>query len=95
VIIKKKSTDSGIFIVLLLETNKKKKKCQIGMETPSPGGYTLKGRWITAHCEQNEFRAIKDINNCLTRKLIYLMGDSTLRQWIYYLPKVVKSMFQF
>ncbi|XP_076781176.1 NXPE family member 2 [Arvicanthis niloticus] len=72
--------------------NKQKKKCQIGMETPFPSGYTLKGRWITAHCEQNEFTAIQDINNCLAKKLIYLMGDSTLRQWIYYLPKVVKTL---
>ncbi|XP_031201410.1 NXPE family member 2 [Mastomys coucha] len=74
------------------KTKTKRKKCQIGMETPFPGGYTLKGRWITAHCEQNEFREIKDINNCLSRKLIYLMGDSTLRQWIYYLNKAVKTL---
>ncbi|XP_028639479.1 NXPE family member 2 isoform X2 [Grammomys surdaster] len=73
-------------------TKNKKKKCQIGMKTPFPSGYTLRGRWITAHCEQNEFRATQDINNCLARKLIYLMGDSTLRQWVYYLNKVVKTL---
>ncbi|EDL95413.1 rCG58102, isoform CRA_a [Rattus norvegicus] len=74
------------------KTESKKRKCQIGMETPFPSGYTLRGRWITSHCEQNEFREIKYINNCLARKLIYLMGDSTLRQWIYYLHQVVKTL---
>ncbi|XP_007648096.3 NXPE family member 2 [Cricetulus griseus] len=70
----------------------KKKKCQIGMKTPFPSGYTFKGRWISTFCEQSVFSDIKDINNCLTRKLIYLMGDSTLRQWVYYLNKVVKTL---
>ena len=85
------------FCFLLLENETKKKKCQVGMKTPFPSGYTFKGRWISTFCEQKEFSNINDINNCLTRKLIYLMGDSTLRQWVYYLSKVVKSMsyFQF
>ncbi|XP_005347572.1 NXPE family member 2 isoform X1 [Microtus ochrogaster] len=70
----------------------KKKKCQIGMKTPFPSGYTFKGRWISTFCEQKEFSNINDINNCLSRKLIYLMGDSTLRQWVYYLSNVVKTL---
>jgi hypothetical protein len=70
-----------------------KKKCQIGMKSPFPSGYTLKGRWITTFCQQIKFNATEDIRGCLERKLIYLMGDSTLRQWIYFLPKVVKSMY--
>ncbi|XP_026635078.1 NXPE family member 2 isoform X2 [Microtus ochrogaster] len=69
-----------------------KKKCQIGMKTPFPSGYTFKGRWISTFCEQKEFSNINDINNCLSRKLIYLMGDSTLRQWVYYLSNVVKTL---
>ncbi|XP_008572861.1 PREDICTED: NXPE family member 2 [Galeopterus variegatus] len=72
-----------------------KKKCQIGMKIPFPGGYTLKGKWITAFCEQIEFSATENINDCLKRKLIYLMGDSTLRQWIYYFKKVVKTLKYF
>ncbi|XP_038178133.1 NXPE family member 2 [Arvicola amphibius] len=73
----------------------KKKKCQVGMKTPFPSGYTFKGRWISTFCEQKEFSNINDITNCLTRKLIYLMGDSTLRQWVYYLSKVVKTLTLF
>ncbi|XP_051012326.1 LOW QUALITY PROTEIN: NXPE family member 2 [Acomys russatus] len=74
------------------KTESKNKKCQVGMKTPFPSGYTLKGRWIAAFCKQNEFSAITDINNCLSRKLIYLMGDSTLRQWVYHLHEVVKTL---
>ncbi|XP_052615353.1 NXPE family member 2-like isoform X1 [Peromyscus californicus insignis] len=70
----------------------KKKKCQIGMKTPFPSGYIFKGRWISTFCKQNEFSEMQDINNCLTRKLIYLMGDSTLRQWVYYLQKAAKTL---
>ncbi|XP_057605760.1 NXPE family member 2 isoform X2 [Hippopotamus amphibius kiboko] len=67
-------------------------KCQLGMKTPSPSGYTVKRRWISAFCKQIELSETKSINDCLKRKLIYLMGDSTLRQWIYYLQKVVKTL---
>ncbi|XP_055478344.1 NXPE family member 2 [Psammomys obesus] len=74
------------------KSSNKKEKCQVGMKTPFPSGYTLKGTWITTFCKQNEFSAMEDINNCLKRKLIYLMGDSTLRQWFYYLNKVVKTL---
>uniref|UniRef100_A0A8C8TJN3 Neurexophilin and PC-esterase domain family, member 2 n=1 Tax=Peromyscus maniculatus bairdii TaxID=230844 RepID=A0A8C8TJN3_PERMB len=70
----------------------KKKKCQIGMKAPFPSGYIFKGRWISTFCKQNEFSQMQEINNCLTRKLIYLMGDSTLRQWVYYLQKAAKTL---
>ncbi|XP_075858644.1 NXPE family member 1 [Microcebus murinus] len=66
-------------------------KCQVGIKTPVPGGYTLQGRWITTFCNQIQLNTTK-INDCLKGKLIYLLGDSTLRQWIYYLPKVVKTL---
>ncbi|KAL2807295.1 NXPE family member 1 isoform 1 precursor [Daubentonia madagascariensis] len=66
-------------------------KCQVGMKIPVPSGYTLQGRWITTFCNQIQLDTTK-INGCLKGKLIYLLGDSTLRQWIYYLPKLVKTL---
>ncbi|KAM6159219.1 NXPE family member 1 [Rhynchocyon petersi] len=68
-----------------------KGKCQIGMKIPVPGGYTSKGRWITTFCNQTQLNTVKT-NDCLKGKLIYLLGDSTLRQWIYYFPKIVKTL---
>ncbi|XP_033061602.1 NXPE family member 1-like [Trachypithecus francoisi] len=73
------------------KSEKIEEKCQVGMKPPVPGGYTLQGKWITTFCNQVQLDTIK-INGCLKGKLIYLLGDSTLRQWIYYLPKVVKTL---
>ncbi|MBZ3869016.1 NXPE family member 1 [Sciurus carolinensis] len=76
---------------VLPEREKSTEKCQIGMKTPVPGGYTLQGRWITTFCNQIQLDTNKT-NGYLKGKLIYLLGDSLLRQWIYYLPKVAKTL---
>ncbi|XP_003794813.1 NXPE family member 1 [Otolemur garnettii] len=68
-----------------------KEKCQVGMKVPVPGGYTSRGRWIPTFCNQIQLDSNK-ISSCLKRKLIYLLGDSTLRQWVYYIPRVVKTL---
>lgn len=78
-------------VSVLAESTEIKEKCRIGMEIPVPGGYTMQGRWFTAFCNQT-LLSTAPVSHCLKGKLIYLLGDSTLRQWIYYLPKVVKSM---
>uniref|UniRef100_A0A8D2DNS4 Neurexophilin and PC-esterase domain family member 2 n=1 Tax=Sciurus vulgaris TaxID=55149 RepID=A0A8D2DNS4_SCIVU len=72
-----------------------KMKCQTGMKTPFPSGYTFKRSWISAFCKQIKFNTMQEINYCLKRKLIYLMGDSTLRQWINYFLTVVKTLKNF
>lgn len=64
------------------------------MEIPTPSGYTLQGRWVSAQCTQRLLTS-SQINDCLKGKLIYLLGDSTLRQWIEYLPKVAKTLRPF
>ncbi|XP_040141179.2 NXPE family member 1 [Ictidomys tridecemlineatus] len=76
------------------KSEKSTEKCQIGMKIPVPGGYTLQGRWITTFCNQIQLDT-NNINGCLKGKLIYLLGDSTICQWIYYLPKVVKTLKYF
>ncbi|XP_055963501.1 NXPE family member 1-like [Sorex fumeus] len=76
------------------ESQRKKEKCHIGIEVPFPGGYTLSGKWVTTFCDQIQFDAAK-ATDCLKGKLVYLLGDSTLRQWIYYLPNVVKTLKYF
>lgn len=75
---------------LLPESENMRKKCEFGMEVPTPSGYTFQGRWVSAQCTQRLLNS-SQINDCLKRKLIYLLGDSTLRQWIEYFPKVAQS----
>ncbi|XP_051842972.1 NXPE family member 1-like [Antechinus flavipes] len=72
-----------------------KEKCQIGMKSPIPSGYSLQEKWNPAFCKLNQLSNVTEINNCLKGKLIYLMGDSTLRQWIKYLSKFVKTLKYF
>uniref|UniRef100_A0A8C8UFM4 NXPE C-terminal domain-containing protein n=1 Tax=Peromyscus maniculatus bairdii TaxID=230844 RepID=A0A8C8UFM4_PERMB len=79
---------------LLPESENGRKKCQMGMEIPTPSGYTFRGSWMAAQCKQSLFSS-SQISDCLKGKLIYLLGDSTLRQWINYFPKVAKTLKPF
>nr|XP_013011112.1 NXPE family member 2 isoform X1 [Cavia porcellus]XP_013011114.1 NXPE family member 2 isoform X1 [Cavia porcellus] len=85
----------SIKVVPCNKNAKAEQKCQVGMKSPFPSGYTFKGSWITTFCKQTKFNTAKSVNDCLQRKLIYLMGDSTLRQWIYYFKKVIQTLQTF
>ncbi|XP_073463975.1 NXPE family member 4-like isoform X4 [Aquarana catesbeiana] len=65
-------------------------KCQIGTSLPFPSGYFLKNQWFPSHCNLSSFEPLLNANKCLAGKIIYLMGDSTIRQWIDFFPKVMK-----
>ncbi|XP_077316078.1 NXPE family member 1-like [Lithobates pipiens] len=67
-------------------------KCQIGTSLPFPSGYFLKNQWFPSHCNLSSFEPLLNINKCLAGKMIYLMGDSTIRQWIEFFPKVMKNL---
>ncbi|XP_018428511.1 PREDICTED: NXPE family member 1-like [Nanorana parkeri] len=67
-------------------------KCQTGTSLPFPSGYFLKNQWLSTHCNLASFEPLLNINKCLAGKMIYLMGDSTIRQWIEFFPKVIKNL---
>ncbi|MEE6484582.1 hypothetical protein FKM82_013926 [Ascaphus truei] len=67
-------------------------KCAIGMSPPFPGGYFLNNLWYPLFCNLSSFEPVSHIDTCLSGKLIYLMGDSTMRQWIEYFPKIMKTL---
>ncbi|XP_063284183.1 NXPE family member 2-like [Pelobates fuscus] len=69
-----------------------KPKCRIGMPMPYPSGYFLNNVWHSNFCNLSSYEPLSHIDECLTGKLIYLMGDSTLRQWIEYFQKHMKSL---
>ncbi|KAM8930647.1 NXPE family member 1-like [Pelodytes ibericus] len=68
-----------------------KPKCRIGMSPPIPGGYFLKNNWYPHFCQLLS-EPLRHTDTCLSGKMIYLLGDSTLRQWIQYFPKLLKSL---
>ncbi|XP_040187794.1 NXPE family member 1-like [Rana temporaria] len=68
-------------------------KCQIGTSLPFPSGYFLNNQWFPTHCNLSTFEPLLNITKCLAGKMIYLMGDSTMRQWIKFFPNVLKSKY--
>ncbi|XP_048368784.1 NXPE family member 1-like [Sphaerodactylus townsendi] len=62
------------------------------MESTLPSGYVLKNAWHPEFCALSDFSTLDKIQACLKRKIIYLMGDSTLRQWIDFLSEKVKTL---
>nr|DBA22279.1 TPA: hypothetical protein GDO54_013318 [Pyxicephalus adspersus] len=71
---------------------KKESKCKIGEDPLLPSGYFLRTQWNPVNCKRYKPETSFAINKCLSGKMIYFLGDSTLRQWIEYIPKVIKTL---
>nr|XP_033775113.1 NXPE family member 2-like [Geotrypetes seraphini] len=72
-----------------------KEKCRTGMDSPFPSGYFLKNEWHPVFCKMSSYKTSDQINSCLQGKKLYLIGDSTLRQFIMYFTEVAKNMQYF
>ncbi|KAK6467275.1 NXPE family member 1-like [Huso huso] len=59
-------------------------KCELGMSSPTPSGFFHSDRWSSSYCRMRSFQNVSDMNQCLQGKQVYLLGDSTIRQWIEY-----------
>ncbi|XP_063294846.1 NXPE family member 2-like [Pelobates fuscus] len=70
-------------------------RCKIGMELKYPSGHFIKNAWYPNGCSIQTYRSTDELNRCMQGKLIYLFGDSTLRQWIYNLQSNVKTLTVF
>ncbi|XP_031762014.1 NXPE family member 1 isoform X2 [Xenopus tropicalis] len=84
----------GSIDVLSCQRNsgKVKPKCSVGMYPPFPGGYFFNNVWHPVFCNLSTYEPHSLVDKCLSDKLIYLMGDSTIRQWIEYLPSIMKGL---
>ncbi|XP_069607627.1 NXPE family member 2-like [Ranitomeya imitator] len=67
-------------------------KCQVGMHPSFPSGYVLKNQWFPIYCNLSTYEPFNHMRSCLANKMIHLMGDSTIRQWIEYIPKFIKTL---
>ncbi len=56
--------------------------------TPVPAGFYLKDVWKSFVCNTRQFSPAQ-MANCLKNKIVYIMGDSTTRQWFEYLERTV------
>nr|XP_033774091.1 NXPE family member 1-like isoform X2 [Geotrypetes seraphini] len=75
--------------------NSTKEKCKTGMDSPFPSGFILRNVWNPVFCKKTPLDTPDQIMQCLNGKMVYFMGDSTLRQWILYISKIDKSLKYF
>ncbi|XP_062995623.1 NXPE family member 4-like isoform X3 [Elgaria multicarinata webbii] len=67
-------------------------KCWVGMSSPFPSGFVWQNQWHPVFCNRPNFNSLEQIYTCLNGKLIYFMGDSTVRQWMENLQRRVKKL---
>ncbi|XP_015196067.1 NXPE family member 3-like [Lepisosteus oculatus] len=74
--------------------NRTEQRCVPGLDTPVPAGFYFQDRWTSLVCATWSFPNPEQISSCLRNKQLYMMGDSTLRQWFEYLEKTVPTLKQ-
>ncbi|KAM4702953.1 NXPE family member 4-like [Rhinophrynus dorsalis] len=72
-----------------------KPKCETGMSSPFPSGYFYKGIWNPIYCNMTDYNTGDDFNKCLQRKKLFLIGDSTLRQFIMHFTEGIQIVTYF
>lgn len=60
-----------------------------------PSGYYYKDQWMPRKFKMRQFNDPDNITECLQRKVVYLFGDSTIRQWFEYLTTFVPDLVEF
>ncbi|XP_036772342.1 NXPE family member 3 isoform X1 [Manis pentadactyla] len=60
-----------------------------------PSGYYYKDQWRPRKFKIRQFNDPDNITECLQRKMVYLFGDSTIRQWFEYLTAFVPDLVEF
>ncbi|XP_012325897.2 NXPE family member 4 isoform X3 [Aotus nancymaae] len=70
------------------ETVAMKEKCKPGMTATIPSGYVWRNTWNPVSCSL----ATVEMKECLRGKFIYLMGDSTIRQWMEYFKASINTL---
>ncbi|XP_057605761.1 NXPE family member 4 [Hippopotamus amphibius kiboko] len=65
-----------------------KKKCKFGMASTIPSGHVWKDTWNPVSCSLAPIK----MRECLRGKFIYLMGDSTIRQWMEYFKSSINTL---
>ncbi|KAK7156645.1 hypothetical protein R3I94_006631 [Phoxinus phoxinus] len=68
-------------------------KCHPGLHTPVPAGFYLNDVWTSFVCSTRHFTT-QTTTECLKDKNIYMMGDSTMRQWFEFFVKAIPTLKQ-
>nr|XP_033779002.1 NXPE family member 3-like isoform X2 [Geotrypetes seraphini] len=66
--------------------------CTPGLLIPNPSGFYYDDKWTSRVCSTKKFPTPPNVTKCLSGKVVYMFGDSTLRQWWHYLDDFVPSL---
>ncbi|KAE8592193.1 hypothetical protein XENTR_v10018682 [Xenopus tropicalis] len=69
-----------------------KERCRIGMKLEYPSGHFMNNFWIPHACSMKTNHNLEELNTCMQGKVIYIFGDSTLRQWMLYFRSKLNEM---
>jgi len=70
-----------------LKSCQREKRTNVGMD--EVGGYFANGLWYSTVCN-NSIKTLEAGRSCLRNKIIYFIGDSTVRQWHVELASFLK-----
>ncbi|XP_059822182.1 NXPE family member 3-like isoform X1 [Hypanus sabinus] len=70
-------------------------ECVRGKPMVSPSGFYFKNQWTSKTCNIHQFDTPAIITKCLRGKKVYLLGDSTVRQWFEYLTAFLPDLRKF
>ncbi|XP_069809052.1 NXPE family member 3-like [Dendropsophus ebraccatus] len=71
---------------------KARRPCTPGLETPHPSGFYHQDAWTSLICSNKHFNESKTVAECLSGKMVYMYGDSTLRGWWEHLLRNVPTL---
>ncbi|XP_056389505.1 NXPE family member 4-like [Hyla sarda] len=70
-------------------------KCSLGSYYPIPSGYFHYNMWRPIHCQMGQFTENDKLKEFLKGKKLFLMGDSTVRQYIRHFAENLKIVDYF
>eukprot|EP00079_Xenopus_tropicalis_P016810 XP_004916095.1 PREDICTED: NXPE family member 4-like isoform X1 [Xenopus tropicalis] len=71
------------------------KSCNRGFYYPIPSGYFSHNIWNPVHCKMNLFNENEKLKRFLKGKKVFLIGDSTVRQYIRHFSESMKFLDYF
>ncbi|KAM5173167.1 NXPE family member 3-like [Mantella aurantiaca] len=66
--------------------------CISGLKNPNPSGFYYKDVWKSLVCANEPFDNHSKAAQCLAGKMVYMLGDSTLRQWWEYIVNFIPTL---
>ncbi|XP_048459200.1 NXPE family member 3-like [Rhincodon typus] len=65
-------------------------ECVPGKPLFSPSGFYFQDKWMSTNCNIRRFHSPANVMGCLRGKTVYILGDSTIRQWFEYLTRFAR-----